>query len=287
MTDSIHTKVETTKEKSLRMNKNVYEIRHDVDWSHTMNIKTKWKFNKKKRYLEPKKDAFCVNIISKETASMLIELAEQRGFEDAGYNKDYRSNTRIMTYDPMLTKALYPRIKQVCPSTYNINGEIWDIHGLNPLCRWSKYTQGQKFDKHCDYNYFKSESEQSLYTVNIYLNGNETYNGGKTRFYDRIDDYTYKLSSETSPFPGKALIFNHEPMKYTHDGEILTSKNNSNIIPVKYLWRTDVIYIKRKIKSISIIDDLLLKFSKIYNDTKIENINEQSLNRVSQWKWKD
>ena len=99
----------------------------------------------------------------------------------------------------------------------------------------------------------------SLYTVNIYLNSNDNYIGGKTRFYNTIDKFKYEISSEIEPFIGKSVIFNHEPMKYLHDGQILKKKyNNNDIQCIKYLLRTDVVY-----KRVRIIDSLLLKFSRI------------------------
>ena len=39
-------KIETTKQKSVRLNKKVYDIHHEVNWSFVLDIDKDWIFNK-------------------------------------------------------------------------------------------------------------------------------------------------------------------------------------------------------------------------------------------------
>mmetsp|Transcript_89655 Transcript_89655/g.109747 ORF Transcript_89655/g.109747 Transcript_89655/m.109747 type:complete len:216 (+) Transcript_89655:137-784(+) len=214
-----------------------------------MNIDKKWKLNKNsKEYLQKgkqKKDVFICDVISFKGCQELIRLTEERGYEDAGYPKSYRSNTRLITDDAKLAELLYRNIKPFMNKMYEMYDPIteetsnWEMIGLNSRFRWCKYIKNQKFDMHYDSWYKKNKNIQSLYTVNIYLNDSNEYPGkkylGRTRFYNKQNDN--KASFYAKGYPGRALIFNHFPNKYLHDGEMVESGQ-------KYLMRTDIIYKK-------------------------------------------
>ena len=257
-------KVETTLELAKRLKQNVYYVVHEgLDWSYTMNINPKWKYKETKKYLythsdgSPKMDCFVSDVFSPETCKTLLELCEERGFEDCGYPVNYRSNTRLITNDPSLANALYERIKPLMPKTYEMNDHEWEICGLNPRFRWCKYIKGQKFGVHCDSVYKKSENCMSLYTVNIYLNDPKEYPGkqfhGKTRFYQKRGGNPIFSCNAA---PGRALIFNHWPEFYLHDGIDIFPFHSFCVIKIhvilgemvesgkKYLMRTDVMYRK-------------------------------------------
>jgi len=242
--------IETTLELANRLNKAVYYVVHEgLDWSYTMNINSKWKYQIKKKYLctdllgSPKLDCFVADIMSPETSKKLVELCEERGFEDCGYPEDYRSNTRLITHDDALADLLYQRIKPLMKEIYMLDDVKWEICGLNPRFRWCKYVKGQKFGTHCDAQYRKSKNCMSLYTVNVYLNDPKEYPGkkfhGRTRFYKKRGG---KVHFKCQAGPGRALIFNHYPEYYLHDGEMVESGT-------KYLMRTDVMYKKIQINN--------------------------------------
>lgn len=246
---SSKSKVETTKELAKRLHQEIQYVYHEVDWSSVMYEKTKWKFEPKKNYLnknlfgQPNQDVFTLDIMSPESCKKLIELTEERGYEDCGYPKHYRSNTRLITEDKKLAELLYKNISRVMPKEYKmINprtkiNEIWEIYGLNPRFRWCKYIKGQLFAMHCDAQYRKDYTDMSLYTVNIYLNNGKEYSGkknqGKTRFFDSRQDKKPKFVANA--IAGRALVFNHYPEHYLHDGELVENG-------LKYLMRTDICY---------------------------------------------
>ena len=266
-------KIETTKMLAQRLNKRVYDVHHDTNWSKIfdLTLDTEWRFDPSKitRFL-PDNDAFTIPLLSPIECKKLIQLCELYGFEDCGYFKQYRSNTRLITNDPKLSENLYHRIIQIMPKTYKTGDFKWEICGLNERFRWCKYVGGQKFGTHVDAVYYRSLAEKSFYTVNIYLNkggqinvdtilNNENddddelkenereakdveFSGGRTQFFG-IDDETGEIIKEPvwsqEAESGLAVIFNQAPEEINHNGELVLDGK-------KYLMRTDVMY---KIKS--------------------------------------
>ena len=205
--------VETTMMASLRTHTPVNHIVHDTNWSGIFDEKllpnkAKWKFKpKSKKKVERGKDAWTIEIFSPSECDKLIELCEMYGFEDAGYPKGYRSNTRTITNDLMFAQQLYKRIKQCCPETYKLDGVEWKICGLNERFRWCKYIKGQLFGRHCDAQFVRSKTEMSLYTVNVYLNdGKKDFGGGRTCFFDAKGPGNYKMTKGVVATPGLALM---------------------------------------------------------------------------------
>ena len=215
-----------------------YDVVHQTTWVdifHTLSNSSKWIFdpNKKSLIKEPYGiDAFTIKLLSEPECKKLIELTELYGYEDAGYAVDYRNNKRVIMSDKQFANKLYDRIKQCVPRKHWFGGYEWEISGLNERFRYCRYIKGQKFDIHCDASYYRSTTEQSFYTVNIYLNDGRTdFKGGRTLFYDDAEDIASSVVAET----GLALIFQQHPQRIRHAGEILTDG-------VKHLMRTDVIY---------------------------------------------
>eukprot|EP01084_Bolivina_argentea_P119743 212287_1 len=169
-------KIETTMALSKRTKRSVQSVCHYVNWcgifdSQLLPNPTQWKFNPlSKQLVEEPKDAFTIECFSPTESEKLIQLCELYGFEDCGYPKGYRSNTRLITSDELLANNLYERIKLVCPKRYECDDTIWEICGLNERFRCCKYVKGQKFGMHCDARYVRNRKEKSFYTVNIYLN---------------------------------------------------------------------------------------------------------------------
>jgi len=238
--------IETTAALAKRTKSLVQSVCHNVNWSGIFDSKllpnkTKWRFNAKaKENVDPPKDAFTISVLSPDECRKLVELCELYGFEDCGYPAHYRSNTRMITQDAALAAKLYERVQQCCPKEYTFNDQTWRICGLNERFRWCKYVKGERFGTHTDANFTRSETEQSLYTVNIYLNdGEKEFAGGRTRFYNyaggKGKNANYEFTVGVAAKPGLALIFNHVPQDYFHDGEEVTQGT-------KYLMRSDVMY---------------------------------------------
>merc|ERR1719420_1592801 len=93
--------IETTAAVAKRTKQAPGAVCHQVNWSGIFNPKllpnkTKWRFNAKTQQIDPPKDAFTCSVLSPSESRKLIELCELYGFEDCGYPKDYRSNTRMI-----------------------------------------------------------------------------------------------------------------------------------------------------------------------------------------------
>jgi prolyl 4-hydroxylase len=168
-------------------------------------------------------------IISPEECRALIRLSESLGFQAARIEGAWngprgfvvragRDNCRVAIEDVKLADALWQRVRRAVPDTIKQKSII----GLNERLRFYRYTAGQSFGLHRDGYYQRSESEQSLLTLILYLN--HEYSGGETFFTDS--------ASLIAPKTGKALLFPHQ---LWHEGR--TVKEGQ-----KYILRTDVIY---------------------------------------------
>jgi len=179
------------------------------------------------------------DVFSASECKALIAASEEVGYGYTNYPKHYRGNLRLITTDNTMTEVMYERLKDLVPQTVECEGCTWDIIGLNNCWRLAKYFPHDRFQRHCDAAYVHSSSERSMFTVNIYMNGN--FEGGKTRFYGGKNKQT--ILYEAIPETGQCVIFRQPPgAAYSHDGEELRSN-------VKYLFRTDIMYRKREISS--------------------------------------
>jgi prolyl 4-hydroxylase len=168
-------------------------------------------------------------VISREECEVLIGLSESLGFQAARIEGAWngprgfvvqsgRDNCRAAVDDFKLAAALWRRVRRAVPERLNGKSAV----GLNERLRFYRYEAGQSFGPHKDGFYKRSEAEQSLFTLILYLN--EEYIGGETFFTD----------SETLIVPkaGKALLFPHQ---LWHEGRTVTDGR-------KYILRTDVMY---------------------------------------------
>jgi len=180
-------------------------------------------------------------LLSVGECERLIGAAEQHGFGYTDYPKSYRGNTRLTSVDKSLAEALWERIKPLVPQRLELDDESqWEAIGLNDHWRLAKYVPGDQFKKHNDANYQRCESEVSMYTVNIYANGD--FKGGATRFY-AAEDHTPggwgsapAIEHTVQGKPGLCCVFRQPPAcRYMHDGEAVEAG-------VKYLIRSDVMY---------------------------------------------
>ena len=175
------------------------------------------------------------NFLTKAECERIITAAEEEGFGITPYPKHYRGNLRLTVNDPGLAEVFFYRIKSWVPPVISLDGSEWQIVGLNERIRLSKYLKGDEFKTHIDAKAIRTSDEQSMFTVNIYLNSD--FGGGRTIFYDK--DRTTELTS-VQPEAGVCLLFRQPPGAYlAHSGEVLKSG-------VKYLIRSDVMYRRAK-----------------------------------------
>jgi prolyl 4-hydroxylase len=181
-------------------------------------------------------------LFSENECKALIEAAEtSAGFGYTNYPKHYRGNLRLITMDKSLADVVFERLKPFMPQTVSVEGEEWEISGLNECWRLAKYHPGDRFGCHYDANYVHSMDAQgsidaqSFFTVNVYMNGG--FKGGRTRFFDKISNGNEIASVKGTP--GQCLIFMQPPAaNLAHDGEALGEGG------LKYLFRSDVVYTK-------------------------------------------
>jgi prolyl 4-hydroxylase len=168
-------------------------------------------------------------VISQEECEALIALSENLGFQSAriegAWNgprafvvQEGRDNCRVAIEDFELAAALWRRVSRMVPEKI----EHKSVVGLNERLRFYRYEAGQSFGPHRDGYYKRSETEQSLLTLILYLN--EDYIGGETFFTD--------MENLIVPKAGKALLFPHQ---LWHEGRMVRDG-------CKYILRTDVIY---------------------------------------------
>jgi len=162
--------------------------------------------------------------LSREECDDLILFSEQKGYEEAKVSlssgakmmKGIRNNYRLIYSDSVLANKYWSALKQYCPTEI----ENQEAIGLNEQFRFYKYESNQRFKRHVDGRFKKSEAEESRITFMVYLN--DDYEGGETKF----DNVTIK------PKTGTALCFIHE------------QKHEGSPVPkgTKYVIRTDVMY---------------------------------------------
>jgi len=237
--------IETTQMAATRLGTEPCFVVHDTDWSDIFRLlpnPTDWTFTLDTKRSLQDRDGWTIDVFSPTECLKLIELTEKLQYENCGYSPHYRNNDRIITSDPNFAAALFDRIVDCLPSSYSVDGEVWNICGLNDRFRWCKYTKGQKFDRHTDTRYEQNSDCKSFYTVNVYLNDGATdFEGGRTLFFKDNPhcQWTLVLDEEVAvtATPGMALIFNQYPDEIVHSGEELKGGT-------KYLMRTDVMYQK-------------------------------------------
>eukprot|EP00729_Bicosta_minor_P008982 gene8982-23215_t len=163
------------------------------------------------------------HIFSAAECHRLVLAAEEHGFGRTNYPHEYRGNLRLITVDPSLAAAIWHRIEHCVPAELPGHGPfgdareyVWVPTGLNDHWRISKYHPGDQFQGHCDASFAKSDTEESKFTVNIYMN--DGFDGGATRFYHgRGGGCAFTVTPET----GMGCIFAQPTAdrNYYHDGE--------------------------------------------------------------------
>jgi len=143
------------------------------------------------------------DFMSSRECAKIIRSAEAYGFGSTQYPKAYRGNERLTTTDHSLAMIAWACIEPFVSSWLTLDdGSGWESIGLNETWRLSKYGPGDDFKIHLDGKYLRNQNEQSMFTVNTYLN--EDFDGGSTRFYNTERNC---IARSIKPITGLCLIF--------------------------------------------------------------------------------
>jgi hypothetical protein len=220
------------------------------------------------------------NLLTPDECRMIINSAEQTGFEFL----KYRNSERLIILDDKLPEILKDKLGQddvikrylsktkLIPYGFNAEKYNWDTNDytVNRCFRINKYNNKQEFRFHRDAQYTGADNIRSAMTLIVYLN--DDFTGGETIF--RIpkkkyinNGYTVKdelelIGSEyddviIQPSCGMAILFDQ---RILHCGAKNTSSN------IKYILRTDIIFNGTIPKSTPITDSKL--YSRIYDLSK-------------------
>ncbi len=165
--------------------------------------------------------------LSEKACEELILFSEYRGYEEATVSlssgakmmKGIRNNYRLLYQDEGLAHRYWELLHPFCPEQI----DYFEAIGLNEQFRFYRYESSQRFKRHIDGRFRRSDTEESRITFMVYLN--ENFEGGETQF-DEVS---------IQPKTGTALCFIHEQK---HEGRPVTEG-------VKYVLRTDVMYQKK------------------------------------------
>lgn len=209
-------------------------------------------------------------VTENETASILASLENSNwlpvsitGMSGNYVEGDPIGSYRASNYTPEYAAVLWERIKDQIPAqrvftdTDNTDWdghEFWEPFAVSPLLRFIKYTDQGWLVVHYDAPYVESDDVRTLQSFVIYLQHDETLEGGATRYlYDpqmgmlisdrNLTDQTRAANPEEvrlqvqSTKGGGAVIFDH---RLLHDAEKVEGEGSKIII------RTDILY--RKVK---------------------------------------
>lgn len=199
------------------------------------------------------------NILSSEECKAIINATSScdEGFSrPKAFSREHRDCHRIHTVDKTMSDVMMRRLRPYLPELIKIDGVRWKLSRFTHHWRYVRYYPGGHFSPH--YDGVKMSSTpipcMSVFTVQIYLNGNESFTGGSTLFYpdyrpNRTEsrEVPYGHVSKFDPFTendyrvfsveaesGKTLIFNHA-LNTLHEGSpVLTG--------TKFIMRGDILY---------------------------------------------
>lgn len=170
--------------------------------------------------------------LSEEACLAQRQRATALGFLATGadYPPSYRSNDRLVCDDAELAQALFAKLGEYLPAQLTTaDGTTFRLCGLNSRFRFCRYRGGQGFRVHQDGAHCEGDAQQSLLTLQVYLDDDSARVGGQTRFYDARGG---RRLGGVVPRRGCAIVFDH---RLWHDGEPVTTGE-------KHVMRTDVMY---------------------------------------------
>lgn len=198
-------------------------------------------------------------ILSSDECNAIIKATSEsaEGFtRPTAFSTDARDCQRIHTVDKAMSDIMMSRLKPYLPEVVKIDGVRWRLSRFTHHWRYVRYYPGGHFSPHYDGVKMSATPVpcMSVFTVQIYLNGMESFTGGSTRFfpdyepnrlvshdikYGHVSKFDPYSEGDTRIFPvepeaGKALVFNHA-LNTLHDGSAV-------IEGTKFIMRGDILY---------------------------------------------
>lgn len=206
--------------------------------------------------ITPAESEYILNFLA-ETAWQPVSVTGMQGNYEPG---DPIGSWRASSFQQEFSEVLFERIRKFIPAVKECNPSTntdWDGHekwvpvGINPLLRFIKYTDGGYLVPHYDAPYIASDAERTLASVVIYLDNDESMEGGAVQFLvdpqkdtlietRNLADLTEPAKEEDvvvslHPNPSSALIFDH---RLLHESQRITGPGQKTII------RTDIMFRK-------------------------------------------
>lgn len=157
------------------------------------------------------------NLFSPEECDTFIELL-MRG-EQVQIDSGMARYQRVTLLDSALAAVVFERLQHMIPPEFN-------VVSANELFRFSKYEEGGEFKMHRDGINQNASGSRSVITVNVFLNGSDSFEGGSTDFFHQDKS----LRQSVTPQAGRAAVFDSQQL---HCGCPVTRGH-------KYLMRTDL-----------------------------------------------
>jgi len=200
----------------------------------------------------------CVQkVLMKEECDSLITNVKQLNFSaPQQFAAQDRVCERIHTVDTGLSDKMLDRLRPFVPEVVYVDGARWRLTRFTHHWRYVRYFAGGHFAPHYDGAKLLPWHEMSMFTVQVYLNSQDTdFTGGETHFfmdfkparqesrvivdgsscssYPRTHDLP--ITASLHPSVGDVLIFDHAGRSAFHSGGAVTSGS-------KYIMRSDLLY---------------------------------------------
>jgi hypothetical protein len=157
--------------------------------------------------------------LSSVECGRLITASQQLGLRTitTTFHPSYRSDRRVIFWDPGLAAALWSRVKFLLPKRLSDRWSTdWDVLGFGSRMSISEYAEGARYAPHQDNEYVESSTTESLLSVIICLQ--PAGRGGAINFVDPTQVHKVKLSLPMEC--GQLLVFPHylwhEAARVTH-----------------------------------------------------------------------
>ena len=170
-------------------------------------------------------------LMTESECAELIAFSERCGFRRQRFGTSVPAEVRhrVAIDDSSIALnlwgLLHPHLRQLVDyfddqlsSSSEVNIHEYSMFGLNERLRFYKYHQGERFSRHTDISFEKTDTERSFLSVIVYLN--DDFEGGETTFGDAI----------AYPQTGSAVVFPHD---LKHEGLVVSAG-------IKRVLRTDV-----------------------------------------------
>lgn len=157
------------------------------------------------------------DLFSPEECARFIQLLSTG--EQVQVDSGMAKYLRVTLLDRMLAADVFQKLQHVIPPEFN-------VVSANEVFRFSTYEEGGEFKMHMDGINQDASGARSVITVNVFLNGSDSFNGGSTDFFHQ--DKSFRLS--VTPAAGRAAVFDSQQF---HCGCPVTGGQ-------KYLMRTDL-----------------------------------------------